>query len=563
MAKTSSKLKIANDEEKKPVPKELSPKSPEFVIGLVGYAGSYDSKLTEDFVTKLNDDYGYNVLEPIKLSKIIEENYPNEPDLKNIGKGVGAGKSRLKRANVLQNLGDTMRTERGDEVLALLAIKKIRSLRGGPPSDDKNAFIIDSLKHEAEVELLRQVYGDGFRLVAVHCSHAHRLTRLSETKFRSADSNNIEALLNRDEKDEKTDHGQQVRKVFHSADFFIDNNQKEQGVRYEPDLNRFLELSLGQGLIRPSAEETGMYFAYTAALRSSCLSRQVGAALVRKTGELISTGTNEAPKFGGGVYSDITHSKDANDNRCFNWKDWIAEDGSISGIPFCHNARKKKELREKIAGWLGTELSERIAQVIFPENTEQENNQLIRKQKEEVEKERQRNIKTAETVIEQFILNNTHLFDKLPGIKDIIEYSRSIHAEMNAILNAARLGVSPDEANLYTTVFPCHNCARHIVAAGIRKVFYMEPFVKSLAEELHSDCIVHEVEKVGHVSILPYTGIGPRMYEEHFIKTEDLKNDSTGEYKKVSRGMLKRSVNLLSLDDIEERAVEMANRSLE
>ena len=42
---------------------------------------------------------------------------------------------------------------------------------------------------------------------------------------------------------------------------------------------------------------------------------------------------------------------------------------------------------------------------------------------------------------------------------------------------------------LYTTTFPCHNCTRHIVASGIAKVYYIEPYAKSLALELHNDAI--------------------------------------------------------------------------
>jgi deoxycytidylate deaminase len=57
-------------------------------------------------------------------------------------------------------------------------------------------------------------------------------------------------------------------------------------------------------------------------------------------------------------------------------------------------------------------------------------------------------------------------------IKDLIEYSRSVHAEMDAIVSLARIGgTGLQDATLYTTTFPCHNCARHIVASGIMKVF--------------------------------------------------------------------------------------------
>ncbi|WP_422109159.1 deaminase [Aeromonas salmonicida] len=47
-----------------------------------------------------------------------------------------------------------------------------------------------------------------------------------------------------------------------------------------------------------------------------------------------------------------------------------------------------------------------------------------------------------------------------------------MHAEMDAITSLARLdGPSSKNKIIYTTTYPCHNCARHIVAAGIKKPF--------------------------------------------------------------------------------------------
>lgn len=109
------------------------------------------------------------------------------------------------------------------------------------------------------------------------------------------------------------------------------------------------------------------------------------------------------------------------------------------------------------------------------------------------------------------------------GILDITEYGRAVHAEMDALLTCARTGVSPQGGILYATTFPCHNCTRHIVAAGIERVFYIEPYAKSRAEELHEDAIVVE-EKAARLSRgskwrVPFThfvGIGPRRYFDLF-----------------------------------------------
>lgn len=48
---------------------------------------------------------------------------------------------------------------------------------------------------------------------------------------------------------------------------------------------------------------------------------------------------------------------------------------------------------------------------------------------------------------------------------------RSIHAEQNAIAQAARFGISLEGCDLYSTMFPCFDCAKLIVAVGIKHVY--------------------------------------------------------------------------------------------
>lgn len=69
---------------------------------------------------------------------------------------------------------------------------------------------------------------------------------------------------------------------------------------------------------------------------------------------------------------------------------------------------------------------------------------------------------------------------------------------------------------MYTTTFPCHNCAKHIIAAGITKVFFVEPYPKSKALELHDDAICVEAGAEEKVSFLPFVGIGARRYFDLF-----------------------------------------------
>ena len=75
-------------------------------------------------------------------------------------------------------------------------------------------------------------------------------------------------------------------------------------------------------------------------------------------------------------------------------------------------------------------------------------------------------------------------------IMDLIEFGRIIHAEMSAICDTSRNGLSLKAATMHCTIFPCHICAKHIIASGVSRVVYLEPYPKSYAFELHDDSIV-------------------------------------------------------------------------
>jgi len=56
--------------------------------------------------------------------------------------------------------------------------------------------------------------------------------------------------------------------------------------------------------------------------------------------------------------------------------------------------------------------------------------------------------------------------------------SLALHAEQNAILYAAKNGVSMENATLYVTLSPCISCARVIYTTGIKKVFFKDSYAK-------------------------------------------------------------------------------------
>lgn len=62
---------------------------------------------------------------------------------------------------------------------------------------------------------------------------------------------------------------------------------------------------------------------------------------------------------------------------------------------------------------------------------------------------------------------------------------RTIHAEMNAILQCAKFGAPTEGAEMYVTHFPCLNCCKAIIQSGIKTVYYAEdyknhPYAESL-----------------------------------------------------------------------------------
>ena len=112
----------------------------------------------------------------------------------------------------------------------------------------------------------------------------------------------MEYLIARDASEDFDFYGQHLRDTFHLADVFVDGINKQE---MSQKLDRFIQAFFGRTDIAPSKEEHGMYAAKSAALRSSDLSRQVGAAIITPDGEIVTQGCNEVPKALGGTYWDL------------------------------------------------------------------------------------------------------------------------------------------------------------------------------------------------------------------------------------------------------------------
>jgi dCMP deaminase len=64
------------------------------------------------------------------------------------------------------------------------------------------------------------------------------------------------------------------------------------------------------------------------------------------------------------------------------------------------------------------------------------------------------------------------------------ELCRGLHAEQNAMIQAARHGVRIDGATLYTTLHPCSMCAKMAINAGVRRVVCHEDYPDDLGKQV-------------------------------------------------------------------------------
>ncbi len=66
------------------------------------------------------------------------------------------------------------------------------------------------------------------------------------------------------------------------------------------------------------------------------------------------------------------------------------------------------------------------------------------------------------------------------------EWSKTyeIHAEMNAIIWAARNGISIDGATIYVTLEPCSECSKNLIASGIKRIIYAKEYEHTNSESI-------------------------------------------------------------------------------
>jgi deoxycytidylate deaminase len=453
---------------------------PELVFGLVGALGTELVQVQRELQSALRSA-GYTS-STIRLSELITDVYEHWSQR--------TAESDDTKMGALMRQGDELRAAAGTNAVVALGISRIQSERRGtnPGVEERHghATILRSLKRKDEVATLREVYGPRFVLIGGWATRQDRRSAV-EDRLRADHPGNEAAwyaaqtarLMERDEDDETRPYGQGVREAFELADFYV---AIRAGRPTEPRISRLIRLLFGSPFETPTREEQAMFLASGASMRSSAAGRQVGVVVTDSDGEVLVTGTNDVPKAGGGQY----WPDDIPDHRDFNYG-------------YDVNDRLRLEIvadvlsRLHAAGWLSE--------------------QTMAGDKD----------KLAEAAMGGPLRGSR--------IGDLLEFGRIAHAEMAAICTAARRGTALRGTTMYSTTYPCHECTRLIIAAGLQKVVYVDPYPKSQVQTMFKDEVSEGPGgRPDTISFEPFEGVAPRLYRNLFLATPRRRNKVTGQF---------------------------------
>lgn len=449
-------------------------KYPEIFIGLIAPVGVNLPNVIRELESELKN-YGYNQTSSIKVSDALKtfqvnEKYQNENLEDNL----------YLRYKAFISEGNDLRAECDlKSVLAFTAIASIRSNRSKVFSDGKAhkiAYIIDQLKTPEEIQVLKHVYGKNFVALAIISDEDSRHSNLKNKMdsqctpkegCKYSTSARAEEIIQmddeRNQRDSYNKYAQNVGGCLDSSDYFIEYN--EDGCSLSDSVEAFLKRLFKAPYVAPSAEEYGMSVAFNAALRSADMGQQIGCCIATEEGEIVSTGFNEVPCPGGGNYWL---------NKGSDKRDFSTGSHSLSSIreEYANSATQHIFTQCKEHGIINDKID----------------NQVIK------------------TKISEAVASSR--------VKDIIEFGRSVHAEMAALTEASRRGYSVKGATLYTTTYPCHICTVNILSAGVKQVVFLKRYAKSRATRMF-DHITLKGDKQESF-FRPFKGASPRAYQRFY-----------------------------------------------
>ncbi len=325
--------------------------------------------------------------------------------------------------------------------------------------EESCGIVIDSMRNSLEAVFLRERYS-AFYLIAVNDSDSRELNLLDSIRQKMPKTSTDEDLLSSvlaKVKDlsitevKSSDHAKgkfsspDIENVIAEAEIHISNPYKDEekplGTCYEfasmaEQWMKYSSLILHPGLITPSAEERCMVVAHTAKLNSSCLSRQVGAVITNQYHSIRTIGWNEVPY--GQLPCGLKELDQLGNSQCENCSHLFSE---FERTP--HNHYHGESFVDKVSDDYPTLSSD---------------------------------LQTDKLKGLPFSYCFKTLHNRYEGDKNQV-FTRSLHAEENAILQMAKYGGEPlMNGVIYVTASPCELCSKKLYQIGVRKIVYIDPY---------------------------------------------------------------------------------------
>lgn len=347
------------------------------------------------------------------------------------------------RRKTLQDMGNKLREENGWGYLVRRLMEKIVKEK------IKKPIVFESIKNRGEIFELRE-YPNSY-ILAVNASSDTRWKRVRDDRY-DGDFNQFKEDDERD-KDEGIKWGQDVQKCVDLADIYIINEKnrppgaKSDWEWFESKLYSYIKVIEEPGCRNPTTPELLMNNAYHTSLSSNCLKRQVGATIA------IAGPIEKKEKV------KIPEAKEYLIASGYNA---VPEKQECCEVKFgeCYRDKKRKEFLKKIK--------------FCPNCT----------------------AKLDSGVFYKCPKCETDFIKEYRG--KALDLCRALHAEESAILQSSRLGgISLVGATLYTTTFPCLLCAKKIIAVGIKRVVWLEPYPYKEAREMLKNAEIEMTEFEG------------------------------------------------------------------
>lgn len=332
-------------------------------------------------------------------------------------------------------------------------------------STDGCRVVIDSLRNSLEARFLKERY-TAFYLISVN-ENDSRDSRIKESVIKKMPStkDNVELLgyvagrlrwlsveeVKSDDYAKGRFASPDIENVITEAEIHIDNtiafgaDRKKLPLEFATMSEQWMKFStliLHPALITPSAEERCMVVAHTAKLNSSCLSRQVGAVITNQYHSIRTIGWNEVPY--GQVPCGLKELDQVGHAEC-------------EGCEHIYSDFEKGS-RNHYDG------------LDFPNKVTEDMPDLVQDKN------------SLKGLPYSYCFKTLH--NRYEGEKNQV-FTRSLHAEENAILQMAKYGGEPlMNGVIYVTASPCELCSKKLYQIGVRKIVFIDPYPGIAREQI-------------------------------------------------------------------------------